>query len=244
MPSMNRVRIALVGDFSETVTAHRAINESMRLAKAIVDVEPQWVHTSSLAESDTAERVLSSAHGIWCVPNSPYASTEGALGAIRWARTRVVPFLGTCGGFQHALLEFVDGVLGREAAHAELDPNASNPLIAKLSCALIEKAEHIRPTGAGRFPHWYGADRDEGFCCSYGLNPAFEALLENSTLQIVARGSSREVRAVELHGHPFFIGTLFQPERSALKGELHPLVAAFMRAALLQSKKTGAKTKS
>ncbi|MBV18122.1 MAG: hypothetical protein CMO05_11695, partial [Thalassospira sp.] len=29
----------------------------------------------------------------------------------------------------------------------------------------------------------------------------------------------------------FFIGTAFQPERSALRGETHPLITAFVRAA-------------
>ncbi|HEY3517054.1 MAG TPA: hypothetical protein VGL98_08400 [Gammaproteobacteria bacterium] len=38
------------------------------------------------------------------------------------------------------------------------------------------------------------------------------------------------VRAVELAYHPFFIGTLFQPERAALHGQLPPLVRAFVAA--------------
>ena len=227
---MQSVRIALVGDFSPAVTAHRGINESMRLAGALANVEAQWIHTTTLTNDGVTP--LGSFHGIWCVPNSPYASTEGALRAIEWARTRQLPFLGTCGGFQHALLEFARHVLGREAAHAELDPNAPNPLIARLACALVEKSELIKPTGVGRFPQWYGDTRAEGFCCSYGLNPAFESVLAESALEIVARGETGEVRAVELRGHPFFVGTLFQPERSALKGELHPLIVAFIRAAL------------
>jgi CTP synthase (UTP-ammonia lyase) len=36
------------------------------------------------------------------------------------------------------------------------------------------------------------------------------------------------VRAIELDRHPFFIGTLFQPERSALRDRRHPLVTAFV----------------
>ena len=228
------VRIALVGDFSAEVTAHRAINESMRRAQSIAHVEPHWLHTTKIKPRN--EEALRSVHGIWCVPNSPYANTDGALWAIEWARTRRIPFLGTCGGFQHALLEFVRHVLDREsAAHAELDPNASSPLIARLACALVEKSERIQPTGRGSFDRWYGSAREEGFCCSFGLNPACEALLQHSPLQIVARGETGEVRAVELRGHPFFIGTLFQPERSALRGELHPLVTAFIRAAVEQS---------
>ena len=222
------VRIALVGDFSPDVIAHGAINESMRLGGSRIRVEPHWLHTSSLHTSPALDLF----DGIWCVPNSPYASTDGALWAIEWARTRRVPFLGTCGGFQHAVLEFVRHVLGRsDAAHAELEPGASFPIIAPLACALVEKSERILPTGRGRFAQWYGAPRTERFHCSFGLNPACEALLENGGLEVAARGESGEVRAVELREHPFFLGTLFQPERSALRGELHPLVDAFLQAA-------------
>jgi CTP synthase (UTP-ammonia lyase) len=39
-----------------------------------------------------------------------------------------------------------------------------------------------------------------------------------------------EIRAAELPAHPFYFGTLFQPERSALRGAEHPLIQAFVRA--------------
>jgi CTP synthase (UTP-ammonia lyase) len=39
-----------------------------------------------------------------------------------------------------------------------------------------------------------------------------------------------DLRAVELKGHPFFVATLFQPERAALKGILPPLVRALIEA--------------
>ncbi len=39
-----------------------------------------------------------------------------------------------------------------------------------------------------------------------------------------------EARVVELAGHPFFVGTLFQPERTALAGVAHPLIMAYLQA--------------
>jgi CTP synthase (UTP-ammonia lyase) len=35
---------------------------------------------------------------------------------------------------------------------------------------------------------------------------------------------------MELQGHPFFVATLFQPERAALQGDTPPLVRAFVQA--------------
>ena len=44
---------------------------------------------------------------------------------------------------------------------------------------------------------------------------------------ISAMDENNEPRAMELSNHPFFIGVGFQPERSGLKGEVHPLGDGF-----------------
>jgi CTP synthase (UTP-ammonia lyase) len=221
-------RIALIGDYSERVIAHRGIDASIQLARECIapTIIAQWLHTSSIAPGES----LDGFHGIWCVPASPYANTDGALWAIHWARTQGVPFLGSCGGFQHALMEIIGSISGQDAAHAELEPHAPDPLIAPLACALVERRETITPL-PGRFADCYGAARTEGFHCSFGLNPAHEQRVVAAGVKIAARGPSGEVRAFELPAHPFFIATLFQPERAALQGELHPLVRAFIAAA-------------
>jgi CTP synthase (UTP-ammonia lyase) len=234
---MITAHIALVGDFSPDITAHRGINESLRLCREELGlaIEGEWLSTGSIRPGDASS--LSRLDAIWCVPGSPYANTEGALWAIEFARTHDVPFLGTCGGFQHALMEFARNVLGLAGAgHEELEPAAVSPLISQLRCALVGKNQMIRPTGAGNFPQWFGSDpRPEEFHCRFGLNPEYEHRLHGSFLQIVARSDDGEVRAVELAGHPFFLGTLFQPERAALRGKVHPLVRAF--AALTNAKR-------
>ncbi len=116
------LRVALVGDFNPSVVAHQAIPKALELAGAQhgVEVEPVWVHTSSISG---AEARLAGFDGFWRVPASPYAHTMGALAAIRYARERGRPFLGTCGGFQHALIEYARNVCCMpEAEHAETDP--------------------------------------------------------------------------------------------------------------------------
>jgi CTP synthase (UTP-ammonia lyase) len=55
--------------------------------------------------------------------------------------------------------------------------------------------------------------------------------LADGPLRVAALDAGGEVRAVELDGHPFFVATLFQPERAALLGTAHPVVSAFVRAA-------------
>jgi CTP synthase (UTP-ammonia lyase) len=227
------IRIALIGDHDPAVTAHRAIPEALRLVCGELGLDGRWdwIHTASI-QPDPAEQLAPYA-GLWCVPASPYASTAGALAAIRWAREQRRPFLGTCGGFQHALIEYATAVWRLpHAAHAELEPDAPDPLIAPLACALVEQRGWVRLAPHSRIARAYGAtDTVESYHCSYGLHPAHAGRLDDGPLRDTARDRAGEVRAVELDDHPFFVATLFQPERAALTGQPPPLVRAFVQAA-------------
>ena len=220
------MKIALIGDFDATVTAHRAIPLALGLAGA----EGVWVHTSAIGDARAA---LDPYSGIWCVPASPYANADGAFAAIRFARESGRPFLGTCGGFQHAVIEYARNVLGMAGAdHAETNPGASVPLIAPLACALVEERQQLMLVPGSRIERAYRERRiEEGYHCRYGMNPSIAAKLWDGALRPVAHDEAGEVRAVELVSHPFFVATLFQPERRALKGELPPLVREFVAAA-------------
>ncbi len=78
------------------------------------------------------------------MPASPYASADGAFAAIRFARENARPFLGTCGGFQHAVIEYARNVIGiTDADHAETNPGADMPLIAPLACSLVEVSQTL-----------------------------------------------------------------------------------------------------
>jgi CTP synthase (UTP-ammonia lyase) len=222
------VHIGLIGDYDASITAHQAIPEALRLAgqERGIAVEAEWVPTDEIR---TAQRI-SQFDGLWCVPGSPYRSMEGALLAIRFARESRRPFLGTCGGFQHAVIEYARDVLGwADAEHAETAPAAARPVISLLECTLVEATEAIRLLPDTRIRKAYGRDEIiEGYRCRYGLNPALASELTSGSLRIAARSQTGEVRALELPGHPFFVATLFQPERAALRGEVPPLVRAFL----------------
>jgi len=203
----------------------------------IVLVPPDHVRLPD-TELETLDDVFDeSASAVWSV-SPPYLEfeeqqQEGALRAIRFARETHRPFLGTCGGFQHAILEFARSVLGQiEADHAESNPAASMPLISPLSCSLVGASGRILFKTGSRAARIYGcAETIEEYHCNYGMNPRFRSLLDDSGMQITGVDEHNDARVVELEDHPFFMGTLFQPERSAFKGVAHPLIVEFVRAA-------------
>lgn len=231
------IRIALVGDYNAAVKAHQAIPKALTLAcdAAGYACEWEWLHTEALLD-DPSEQLVQF-NGIWCVPASPYANTRGALSAIRFARQTGRPFLGTCGGYQHALLEYAEAVWGvAQPAHAELDPDAVDPVIAPLICSLVEQSGEIRFEPHSKLAAIYGVPNAiEEYHCRYGLSPGFSGRLLAGPLKASGRDAAGDVRAVELQGHPFFVATLFQPERSALTEHRHPLVRAFVDAAYQQA---------
>lgn len=225
----SRPRIALVGDYNSSVVAHQAIPVALDLASTHLGVQiiADWFSTAKI---NRATENLSSYQGIWCVPASPYENTRGALDAIQLAREEQIPFLGTCAGFQHALVEYARNVLGMtKTEHAETNPGASQPLIAQLTCSLVEKQAEVFLVPESLLHKSYGTLRiEEGYRCNYGPNPECEESLFTGKLHVTARDAAGEVRGGELQDHPFFVGTLFQPERRALRGELPPLVRDFV----------------
>lgn len=230
MEKQRPLHIALVGDHDPQITAHRAIPLALELIgrRTGQAIRAQWLATESIVD----EEALEDFDGIWCVPGSPYQNESGALGAIRFARERRRPFLGTCGGFQHAVLEYARNVMGwADAAHGETAPEAERALLTPLSCALIETIDSLRLDADSLIARAYGRRMIfEGYRCRFGVNPRFEEDLLGGHLCAVARDSAGDLRAVELRDHPFFVATLFQPERAALENRIPPLVNAFVEA--------------
>jgi CTP synthase (UTP-ammonia lyase) len=229
------LNIGVVGDRDDTITAHRALPIALDLAAAAesVAMRSEWLATD---EIDATQR-LTPFDALWCVPGSPYRSMDGALRAIRHARENGVPFLGTCGGFQHAVIEYARHALGwRDADHAETaDGNDGRLVISPLECSLVEAGETLNAVPGSRLAAAYGTPTfDEGYRCRFGLNPDFLEALVAGPLVVAATGPGGDVRALELRrgDHPFYVLTLFQPERAALQGRLPPLVRAFVAAAV------------
>lgn len=84
-----RTLIGIVGDFNPRNRTHLATNDAL----THLGLGFEWVPTDEVG-NDPAER-LAPYPAVWIAPASPYRSMEGALGAIRYARERGVPLVGT-----------------------------------------------------------------------------------------------------------------------------------------------------
>lgn len=224
------MRIAVVGDYQPDHETHPATTAALgHAASALsVRVEATWLATDTVS----VER-LAGYDGFWIAPGSPYRSLEGALQAIRVARTQDRPLLGTCAGFQHIVLEYARNVLGyRGAQHAEYAPDADDLFVTPLSCSLAGQSLEVCFSDASRaLRAYHGPSATERYYCNFGLNPDRASELEAAGLAVTGRDQDGEARIVEVRAHRFFVGTLFVPQVSSAPGRPHPLVVAFVAAA-------------
>ncbi|WP_079161012.1 hypothetical protein [Streptomyces sp. NRRL S-98] len=228
-------RIALVGDRSPHVKSHTRIPlllDALATRDGLV-LDAYWIPTADAA-AEAATGTLAGFDAVWVLPGSPYASEAGALAAVRVAREQGIPFLGTCGGFQHTLLEYARTVCGLAGvAHAENDPGAADPLIAPLACSLVGHEGLVRAEPGSLAEAALGAERSmERYHCNYGPAPRHLPALTAHGLRLSGHDEDGQVRIAELPGHPFFLATLFQPELQGDGTRPHPIIRALAVAAV------------
>lgn len=230
MSASSPKRIAIVADFNGG-KSHLASEESLHRAARELDtaIEVTWIGTGKVGDPKNS---LARFDAIWAGPCSPYESMEGALSAIRFARENKIPLIGTCGGFQHSVIEFARNALGyADADHEETAPDAKTHFISRLACSLhgremtlcFEPESHL-----GR-AYQVQSSREE-YICNFGVNPEFVLVLQKN-LRIAAWDAEGQIRAIEIPDHPFFVATLFLPQHWAFQNKTNPLISAFVRAA-------------
>lgn len=225
---MASYEIVLLGDQDASIVAHQAIPQALALTASALGItlRTRWLPTMA------ADGALADCDGLWCVPGSPYRNREEVLASIRTARERRIPFLGTCGGLQYALLEYAHSVLGwTDAAHPEEHPLTSRALLAPLSCARIEYHNELRVEPGSRLARGEeGRQAQAAYRCRFGVNPEYLPDLLAAGWRVLAWDEEALPVAFELETQPCHFGTLYQPEREALTGQVPTAVRAWLEA--------------
>jgi CTP synthase (UTP-ammonia lyase) len=216
----------VLGDHDAGHLTHRELDAALGLF-------PVWADAAWVATDSPEAGRLGEVDGLWVAPGSPYRDDRAVYAAIGEARERGVPLLGTCGGFQYAVVEYARNVAGLDVGHGETEPDAGALVIGPLRCGLVGATRTVTAVAGTRLAEICGTAPFAGFhWCSYGLDPGFVDPVVAAGLTVGAHAEDAGVEAVELASHPFFLATLFQPQVGATgTGVLHPLIQAFLGAA-------------
>jgi CTP synthase (UTP-ammonia lyase) len=224
-------RLALVGDHgNHNEPSHPKIDAMM----PHWELDATWIPTVDIHDTS----LLEGYDGIWVVPGAPYIHQKGVQESVRYARENKLPFLGTCGGFFSALIEHAQNVLQLpEAEGVDEDPEKLMPLVTPLKCSFRGEKAPLVIRAESRISAIYGGatQAEEVFHCDYGLTTEFMGSASQGDLSICAWDIDGAPRALEMADHPFFLGSLFQPELASTPEAMHPIIVSFLDAVRLRA---------
>lgn len=240
-----RVVVAIVGKYTRLPDAYLSLVESLHHAgyAAGVHVEIKWVDSEEVTAASAPEK-LGAIDGMIIPGGFGERGIEGKIAACRCARERGIPFLGICLGMQVAVIEFARSMCGLVRANsAEFDADTPHPVI-----DLMEEQKGVVDKGGtmrlGTYPcqiqpgtllhRLYRREQaSERHRHRYEVNNAYREVLGGHGL--VFSGTSPDghlVEAVELPGHPFFVGVQYHPEFKSRPNRPHPLFLGLVEACL------------
>ncbi|MGD9535800.1 MAG: CTP synthase [Alphaproteobacteria bacterium] len=251
------VSIAVVGKYTGLQDAYKSLAEALTHGGIAnnVRVEMQWID-SQVFESETPAQHLENVHGILVPGGFGERGVSGKIEAVRFARTRGVPYFGICFGMQMAVIESARHLADMPGASSTEFGPCQDPVVGLLTEWTHGNAIERRSVGGNlggtmrlgaydavlaagsRVRDIYGRDHiNERHRHRYEVNINYRDALEGAGLRFVGMspdGALPEI--IERDDHPWFIGVQFHPELKSKPFDPHPLFASFIEAAVAQSR--------
>ncbi len=250
----NRVKIAVVGKYTDLHDAYKSIHEALIHGGIAHDagVEIHWLSSDRVTDAASAGEILGGYDGLLIPGGFGIRGVEGMIEAVRWAREHELPFFGICLGLQIAIIEFARNVCRLPNPDStEFAPDCESPVIALMpsqrevvdlggSMRLGAYAAKLR--AGSRAAQAYGTTEiSERHRHRWEVSNAYRDVLAEFGLRL--SGVSPDgglVEVIELPEHPWFLGCQFHPELKSRPTRPHPLFVGFVGAALERRRRAGA----
>lgn len=241
-----RVKIAVVGKYTELVDSYKSVQESLIHGGIANDVgiDFSWISSDHFTTREKTREILSQHDGLLVPGGFGVRGVEGMVEAIRYAREAGLPFFGICLGMQVAIVEFARNVMGLDDSNSsEFAPECADPVI-----SLMESQQHVTDMGGtmrlGQYPcrlgegtraaQMYGVSQvNERHRHRYEVSNAYrDQFIEHGLTLSGLSPDGSLVEIVELQTHPWFVGCQFHPELKSRPTRAHPLFRGFIEAAV------------
>ena len=225
------VEIGIVGDYSVLPDAYLSINEALHHAgyEFGKKVKLSFIEAASL--TDDADTHLAHLNGILVPYGEAGRAIDGKMIAIKYARERNIPFFGICDGMRLATLEYLKHVKG--CAIDDLLVPLPEPIINKDSEWRVGLFDVNLTEDSTISKVYQNVEISERYRHKVALSSDVLQPLEGEKLIVAGTSNQMDIlEAVELVGHPFFIGVQFQPQFLSRPGKPHPLFREFIKLAI------------
>jgi CTP synthase len=247
----DRVRIAVVGKYTDLHDAYKSISEAFVHGGIANDVgvAVEWLASDRFTDPETSAALLAPYDGLLVPGGFGVRGIEGMVEAVRAARTQRVPFFGICLGMQIAIIEFARHVCGiGDANSSEFDAECGHTVISLLpsqrgvtdmggTMRLGAYTCRLRP--GSRVAGIYGAaEVSERHRHRYEVDNGYRDVLAENGMRCTGLSPDGSlVEMVELPDHPWYVGCQFHPELKSRPTRPHPLFAGFVAAAREQRRR-------
>ena len=248
------VKISMVGKYTELADAYKSLNEALKHGgfKNNLKVDIDYVDSEKL-DSKNVHRKLGKSDAILVPGGFGERGIEGMVTAVKYARTKLIPYLGICLGMQIAVIEFARNVARLKLANStEFDKTTNYPVVGLISEWLdsegsIERRDSNSDLGGtmrlgsqecilennSLTKALYKKSRiQERHRHRYEVNNNLIDILVSKGLKVVGKSADKMlVEVIEIDEHPWFIGCQFHPEFTSDPRSGHPLFTGFIKAA-------------
>ena len=248
------VKISMVGKYTELADAYKSLNEALKHGgfKNNLKVDIDYVDSEKL-DSKNVHRKLGKSNAILVPGGFGERGIEGMVTAVKYARTKLIPYLGICLGMQIAVIEYARNVTRLKLANStEFDKTTNYPVVGLISEWLdsegsIERRDSNSDLGGtmrlgsqecilennSLTKALYKKSRiQERHRHRYEVNNNLIDILVSKGLKVVGKSADKMlVEVIEIDEHPWFIGCQFHPEFTSDPRSGHPLFTGFIKAA-------------
>ena len=248
--SNKKITVSMVGKYTELADAYMSLNEALRHGglQNKVDVKINYIDAENLKSNSQ----LKGSDAILIPGGFGHRGINGMIMATKYAREKKIPFFGICLGMQVAVIEFARNVLNLKANSTEFDKKTNHPVIAlmhewKDPEGSIQKRNASSDMGGtmrlgaqkcilsnnSKLKKMYKkSEIFERHRHRFEFNGNYENAMIEKGMKIVGRSRDKKlVEAIELDGHPWFLGCQFHPELTSNPKEGHPIFNDFIKAA-------------
>lgn len=241
-----KVKIALVGKYVQLHDAYLSVAEALYHAGyengAKVCIE--WIDAETITCDNVASVISSDCGGIIIPGGFGDRGIEGMLLAAEHARKNCIPYFGICLGMQIAVIEYARNAMKLAYANSgEFAEDSPHKVI-----DLMPDQQDIKAKGGtmrlGSYPckikdntimskAYKKSQIDERHRHRYEFNNDYREDFEGAGMAITGVSPNEMlVEAVEVQGHPFYVGVQYHPEFKSRPNHAHPLFREFVKAAV------------
>jgi len=244
------IGLAIMGKYAALRDAYASIDKAIEHACTHLgaSVDMHWIDTTDMTPQSIVETIAADTVDAMIVPGGfGDRGVEGKIACVEFARTRGLPFLGICLGFQVAVIEYARNVLGlTDANSTEFKGDCANPVISELpdqkrieglggTMRLGAQDIAVQPSSLASWLYGGKTTIRERFRHRFEVDPDYIDRLQDAGLRFSGKHPKQPImQMLELPAdqHPFFIAGQFHPELTSRPLRPQPMFMGLIAAAI------------